>query len=73
MLAAAFDLAFYFRLLFVIVIIYTLTLYNTEYKTWNKLHITFIKENVLRIMALNVKDLYKCIKYVKKEIKKYFT
>lgn len=33
MLAAAFDLAFYFRLLFVIVIIYTLTLYNTEYKT----------------------------------------
>lgn len=71
MLAAAFDLAF--RLLFVIVIISTLTLYNTEYKTWNKLHITFIKENVLRMMALNVNDLYKCIKYVKKEIKKYFT
>lgn len=56
MLAAAFDLAF--RLFFVIVIISTLTLYNKEYKTWNKLHITFIKENVLRIMALNVKDLY---------------
>jgi len=67
MLAAAFDLACRLLFVIVIVIIPTLTPYNIKYKTWNKLrtyNIYFTKENVY--MTLNVKDLYKCIKYVKR-------